>query len=234
MQFSNNPSPSLLFAEQDPDSPGLPSPAMDHHRLFVGDDGVWYSMDETDVVTPVGASAFDCGDLAACDATNLPYTADGEGCWGEPTPTNVGEAIDVLDQRVCVLEAGGGEGEGGEVGPGAIKATIGAIGAAISTGIAGDIFIPFGIEITRVTMLADQTGSIVVDIWNDSYANYPPTDGDSITASAPPTISTDDQSQDATLTGWTTTIAADSTLRFNVDSVTDIEQVEITLEFTRI
>ena len=82
-------------------------------------------------------------------------------------------------------------------------------------------------------MLADQSGSIVVDIWKDTYANYPPVDGDSITASAVPTISTATKSQNTTLTGWTTAIAAGDTLRFNVDSATTVTRVTVSLKVTK-
>jgi hypothetical protein len=106
-------------------------------------------------------------------------------------------------------------------------------GATITTGIKGDIEIPIGITITQATLLADQSGSIVIDIWKDSYANYPPTDADSITAAAPPTISTATKSQDSTLTGWTTSVTAGDTLRFNVDSVTTIQRVTLSLKYTK-
>lgn len=106
-------------------------------------------------------------------------------------------------------------------------------GALIVTGIKGDLEIPYACTITAVKLLADQTGSIVVDIWKDAYANYPPTDADSITAAAPPTITTAVKSSDATLTGWTTTVNAGDILRYNVDSVTSIERVTISLTVTR-
>jgi len=106
-------------------------------------------------------------------------------------------------------------------------------GTEITTGIKGDIEIPFDCTIERVTILADQIGSIVVDIFKDTFANYPPVVGDSITASAKPTISTDVKSQDTTLTGWTTSIVDGDTLRYNVDSVTDIERVTIALKCRR-
>jgi hypothetical protein len=115
----------------------------------------------------------------------------------------------------------------------AIEFVIDGGGAALSTGIAGDLEIPFACTINRVTMLADQSGSVVVDIWKDSYANYPPTDADSITASAVPTISSATKSQDATLTGWTTSVAAGDTIRFNVDSVTSITRVVVSLKVTK-
>ena len=102
-------------------------------------------------------------------------------------------------------------------------------GSAITTGQKGHLEIPFDCTIQRVTMMADQSGSIVVDIWKDTYANFPPADGDSITASAPPTITTALKSQDSTLTGWTTAITAGDILAFNVDSITTIERVTLTL-----
>lgn len=106
-------------------------------------------------------------------------------------------------------------------------------GSAITTGEKGHLEIPFACTINRVTMMADQSGSIVVDIWKDTYANFPPTDADSITASAPPTISSAQKSQDDTLTGWTTAISADDILAFNVDSCTTITRVTISLQVTR-
>jgi hypothetical protein len=105
-------------------------------------------------------------------------------------------------------------------------------GSAITTGIKGDLQVDFGCTINQVTMLADQSGSVVVDIWKDSYANYPAVDGDSITSSAVPTITTATKSQDATLTGWTTAITAGDHLRFNVDSATTIERLTIALKVT--
>jgi len=106
-------------------------------------------------------------------------------------------------------------------------------GAVLTTGVKGDLIVDFACTINSVTLLADQSGSVVVNIWKDTYANYPPVVGDKITASAPPTITTATKSQDATLTGWTTAITAGDTLRFNVDSVTTIQRVTLTLKVTR-
>lgn len=103
-------------------------------------------------------------------------------------------------------------------------------GSAITTGIKGDLYVPDAFTITGVVMLADQSGSIVVDIWNDTYANYPPTDADSLPgAGTPPTISSTTKSKDTTLTSWDTTVPADSTLRFNVDSATTITRVVVAI-----
>lgn len=105
-------------------------------------------------------------------------------------------------------------------------------GATITTGVKADVEIGFDATITKWTLLADQSGSIVVNVWKDVYANYPPTSGDKITASAPPTISSATKGQSSTLTGWTTGINAGDTLRFNVDSVTSIQRVTLALELT--
>lgn len=119
---------------------------------------------------------------------------------------------------------------------GAATKTIGIVidgsGSAITTGIKGDVQVPFACTITAVRMLADQSGSAVVDIWKDTYANYPPTDADTITASAPPTITTATKSEDTTLTGWTTGITAGDILRFNVDSASTIERLTLQLTVT--
>jgi hypothetical protein len=114
----------------------------------------------------------------------------------------------------------------------AITLVISGGGSAITTGIKADVMVPYAATITKVTSLADQSGSIVVDIWKDSYANYPPTDADSITAAAPPTISAATKSEDATLTGWTTSIAAGDTLRFNVDSAATITRLVLIMTVT--
>ena len=116
---------------------------------------------------------------------------------------------------------------------GSINFMIDGGGDAITTGIKGDIEVPLGLTITQVTVVADQTGSIVIDIWKDTYANFPPTVADTITASAKPTLASAAKAQDNTLTGWTTSIEAGSILRFNVDSASTVTRVTISLKVVR-
>lgn len=106
-------------------------------------------------------------------------------------------------------------------------------GSVITTGIKGDVEIPFNCVLSANRLFADQTGSIVVDIWKDAYANFPPTGADSITASAKPTISSSNKSQDTTLTGWTTSVVQGSILRFNVDSCATITRATLSLTANR-
>jgi hypothetical protein len=113
---------------------------------------------------------------------------------------------------------------------GALEFVIDGGGSAIGAGIAGDIEIPFNCTIIRCTMLADQSGSITVDMWVDTYANYPPTNADSITdAGTTPLINASTKSQDTTLASWTTSLTAGSTIRYNVDSCSTITRCVISL-----
>jgi len=111
----------------------------------------------------------------------------------------------------------------------AIEFIIDGGGAAITVGEKGHLAILVACDIISVTMYADQSGSIVVDIWNDSYTNFPPTNADTITSVTPPTITTAQKSFNNTLTDWTTLLSASTVLAFNVDSCTDIERVTIAL-----
>lgn len=123
---------------------------------------------------------------------------------------------------------------GGGSSTAAIGYTINGGGTTITTGVAGNgLSIPFNATITAVTMQANTTGSIVIDIWKDSYANFPPTVADSICGSAKPTITSSNKSQNSTLTGWTTSISAGDILYFNVDSVASISNVVLTLTVTK-
>lgn len=107
-------------------------------------------------------------------------------------------------------------------------------GATLTTGVKLDIGpFDFTFTILAVSLLADQTGSIVIDVWKDSYTNYPPTVADTITASAKPTISSAVKSTDSVLTGWSTSVAANDILRFNIDSVTSIQRVTLAFKIRR-
>lgn len=125
--------------------------------------------------------------------------ADGSGAAGNPT---LALEPDVKVKQLLYVIDGGG--------------------STITTGVKRGLPVDFNGTITQVTLLGDQTGSIVVDIWKDTYANFPPTVAKTITASAKPTISSATKSKDSTLTGWNKTIAEGDILWFNVDSVTSL------------
>ena len=114
-----------------------------------------------------------------------------------------------------------------------IEAIIGNGTDIISAGVWGDIQVPFDGTITSVTVLADQVATAVVDVWKDTYTNFPPTVADTITAAAKPTITAANKSTDAVLTGWTTAITAGDVFRFNVDSNDVATRLNVVLGVTR-
>ena len=135
---------------------------------------------------------------------------------------------------VEVLTTGGGIGFNGV---GSLELTsnqrIRAIPITFPTVTAGsqiDILVPFGCTITRVTLMANVAGSVVVDIWRDTYANFPPTVADSIVGGSKPAISFAAKAQDSILSGWNTSILAGDILRFNIDSVTTITRLSVGLD----
>jgi hypothetical protein len=111
--------------------------------------------------------------------------------------------------------------------------TIDGGGSVITTGVKGYYRCPYAGTIKSVTLLADQPGDCVIDIWKDIYANAPPTNADSITASALPTLSGAQKSEDITLTGWDTQINAGDVLAYNVVSAVTITRVTLQLEIQR-
>jgi len=121
----------------------------------------------------------------------------------------------------------------GNLGKYAVVMTIDGGGGTPTTGVKGNIFVPWVSTITRVTLLADISGSAVIDIWMIAYGSYPPTVSNSITASDLPTLSSAIKYQDSTLTGWTTAVPALSTLRFNLNSASTLTQVVLILEMTK-
>lgn len=88
----------------------------------------------------------------------------------------------------------------------------------------------FDCTIEGYTLLADAAGSIVVDLWYDTYANYPPVVGDSICAAALPTLASAIKTQDTTLTGWTTTLQRGRVLKAHVNSAGTVKAVTLTLD----
>jgi len=104
-------------------------------------------------------------------------------------------------------------------------------GTDITDNTKSDSYIPIAATVAGWTISAtDAAGcDAVVDIWNDAYANFPPTVADQIAAAAHPTLSGVLFNKDTTLTGWDTSIAADSWIRGNYDSGTCTGTVTVTL-----
>lgn len=123
--------------------------------------------------------------------------------------------------------------------PAAIEFTIDGAGGTIAAQTWGFLTVPFNATITAATLLGDHTGSIIVNVWKCTYAQFdPPTTpsaANSITSVTPPTISSAKKSTDTTLVGWTVALDEGDILAFNVPSVsTSISRVTLSLALTRI
>ena len=122
----------------------------------------------------------------------------------------------------------GGGGSGGVV-TRELLAVFDGGGAPLGAGAQGDASVPFAATILGWVLLADQAGSITVDIWKDVYGSYPPTGADTITGGSPPKITAAIKNSSTVLTGWTTAIAAGDTLRFTIISAGTIGRVTLGL-----
>lgn len=103
-------------------------------------------------------------------------------------------------------------------------------GGVLSTGSRGYIELPVGIAISGVRLVADQTGSAVVDIRKAAYADLPTTT--SICASALPTLTSARTYSDATLTGWTTALDP-CWLEIKINSISLITRLSLSLTYYR-
>lgn len=100
-------------------------------------------------------------------------------------------------------------------------------GSAITTGVKGHIVIDGDYTVTGWTIIADQSGSIVVDVNRATYTNFPTTA--SIAGSELPTLSAAQKAEDLTLSSWTTTLSARDVLEFEVDSASTVTRVTVAL-----
>jgi hypothetical protein len=102
-------------------------------------------------------------------------------------------------------------------------------GVAIVAGGITYARIPRTGTVTGWEVVADVSGSLVVDVWKDTYANFPPTVADTIAGTEKPTLSAAQKAQDLTLSTWTTAITAGEYLAFKVESAATITWAAVTL-----
>ena len=106
-------------------------------------------------------------------------------------------------------------------------------GSAITTGVKGHLEVPFTCTLKQVSLLADQVGSIKIDIWKDTYDHYPPNNGDSICGGNEPEIVGGRRHRDSALSGWTKALNTGDILAFNIDSCTTITRAVVCLKVTK-
>ena len=85
--------------------------------------------------------------------------------------------------------------------------------------------------IEKVTILADQSGSATIDVRTVAYASYTgPGSASTITASDTPALSSAVKSQDSTLTGWTTSLTANTVVCFVLSSPSTVTWLAANIE----
>jgi hypothetical protein len=92
-------------------------------------------------------------------------------------------------------------------------------GSAIAANKKVYVRIPNSGVIIKSYIFADVSGTISIEVWKDTFANFPPLVADKISASAPIALSSAQKSEDTTLTGWTTAVTAGDVLCFNVSAL---------------
>lgn len=104
-------------------------------------------------------------------------------------------------------------------------------GVALQSGIKGDLYVPYNMTITNWTLLADVSGSAVVDVWKAPYGSYPPTVANTIigATATKPNLSSQLSNQSLTVPGWTTGVSAGDTIRFNLDSATSVTRLTLSI-----
>lgn len=112
-----------------------------------------------------------------------------------------------------------------------ISVTFDGGGTALTSGkVAYLATVPYAGTITAWDIVADQSGSAVIDVWKANAAV--PTVANTITASAKPTISSAQSAFAGAITGWTTAVSAGDVFAFHLDSATTVTSVTLTILIT--
>lgn len=110
-------------------------------------------------------------------------------------------------------------------------------GGPLATVVQGYITVPFNATITGAEMLATNSGSLQMDIWRCTFAQFDagmthPVSSDSICNGVLPTISSDVKTS-TNVSGWNKTLSQNDVLAFVVVSDTNIGNATITLTLSR-
>jgi hypothetical protein len=103
-------------------------------------------------------------------------------------------------------------------------------GSILTAGVGGYLYVPFACTLTAVTLLADQVGSVNVDVDLAPFSGFPPTSSNTIFPSDNRTLSNQQSKHDlASGTDWVTAFPAGSTLGFAISAISAITRLTIAL-----
>lgn len=108
-------------------------------------------------------------------------------------------------------------------------------GSSLDVGVWIDAHFDNAYTLAAVGLYANASGSVVVDLWKDIEANFPPTVADTMIGGGgtKPTLSSAVFNSSVSLAGWaSTSFAAGDVLRVNVDSASSITRLLIVLKLS--
>lgn len=103
-------------------------------------------------------------------------------------------------------------------------------GSVPTVGTVGYVVCPFTGTIDQWSIVADASGSAVVDVWKAAGAI--PTNGDTIAGSEKPTLSAQQLNSDTALTTWSTTVTAGDVFGFELESASTVTRVTVQVRIT--
>jgi hypothetical protein len=158
--------------------------------------------------------------------SNNPYT---------PGPTGVTGATGATGAQ-GIQGVTGATGAAGATGIGNVNGSFGVTidggGSAVTTGNKGYLIIPYSGTITGWQLIANATGSCILDVWKAATGNIP-TVTNTITGTEKPTLSAQQINTDLALTSWTTSVVQNDVVAFNVDSATTVSRVNLSIFITK-
>lgn len=163
----------------------------------------------TSVFGRVGAVLAVSGDYASDEVTDASTV-------GGPT---VEDSLNTLDGDVAAVAAAA------VVPKRVVGATFDGGGSTPTVGTVGYVVCPYAGTIDRWYIVADASGSAVVDVWKAAGAI--PVNANTIAGSEKPTLSAQQLANDTALGTWTTTVAVGDVFGFELESVTTCTRVTV-------
>jgi hypothetical protein len=105
-----------------------------------------------------------------------------------------------------------------------LSLTVNAGSSTVSSGVKGIITVPFNGQILGWSIIANQSGSVVFDIYKDSFTNftYPGSAINTITGTNKPQLSGSYKYESFNLSSWDVAVSKYDVLTVNIDSTADI------------
>ena len=145
---------------------------------------------------------------------------------GDEWTTTAGKFVRINGSTVGPLSSGDGE----------IVVNIGDGTNIITTGeaVTARLSMPFNCTLTGWTLLADTSTTTTIGVWKDTFANYPATIADTITATHDPAISAATKNTNTNITNWgSTAVTKGDQMGFHVIANNNAHWVQLTINYSR-